>query len=153
MANYRRLYLDGYSYFITVVTHRRNPILIENIDLLRQSFRESKERYRYRIDAIVILPDHFHMIITPDIPTEYPEIIRAVKYHFSRNIDPKYFADIDQSDSRWRRGSKPVWQKRFYEHTIRDGKDMDEKMEYIRGNPIKHALVNIWNDWKYSSFA
>ncbi len=65
MANYKRLYLDGYSYFITIVTHQRQPVLINNIDLLRESFRESKKYYRFTLDAIVILPDHLHMILTP----------------------------------------------------------------------------------------
>ncbi|MBU1668793.1 transposase [bacterium] len=78
--------MDGYSYFLTVVTHQRNPILIENIDLLRESFRVSKTKYSYKIEAIVILPDHFHLIITPDVFTEYPKIIRAIKYHFSKYI-------------------------------------------------------------------
>jgi len=58
MANYTRIFLDGYSYFITVVTHQRNPILIANLELLRNAFRESRSKYEYRIDAIVILPDH-----------------------------------------------------------------------------------------------
>ena len=75
MANYKRIFMDGYSYFITVITHERNPILIENIDLLRESFSVSKIKYRYRIDAIVIMPDHFHMIITPQNAEEYPHII------------------------------------------------------------------------------
>ena len=75
MANYKRVFLNGYSYFITVVTHRRNMILIENIDILRESFCESKRFYLYEIDAIVILPDHLHMIITPQNAKDYPKII------------------------------------------------------------------------------
>ena len=65
MANYKRLFLAGHSYYFTIVTHRRNPILIDNIEILRESFRESKAYFDYTIDAIVILPDHIHMIITP----------------------------------------------------------------------------------------
>jgi len=87
MANYKRIFMDGYSYFITVVTHQRNPILIDNIELLRESFRVSKLKYIYSIEAIVILPDHFHMIIKPEVSTDYPKIIRAVKYHFSRHLE------------------------------------------------------------------
>ena len=66
MADYKRLFLDGYSYYLTIVTHKRMPLLIEHIEALRESFRESKQHYSYTINAIVILPDHLHMIITPD---------------------------------------------------------------------------------------
>ena len=74
MAKYKRLFLDGYSYYFTIVTHRRNPLLIDNIELLRESFRESKQYYVYKIDTIVVLPDHIHMIITPKKVREYPKI-------------------------------------------------------------------------------
>ncbi len=87
MADYKRLFLDGYSYYLTIVTHRRNPILIDNIEVLRESFRESKKYYAYSIDAIVILPDHLHMIITPKVATEYPKIVRAIKYNFSTKVN------------------------------------------------------------------
>ena len=144
--------MDGYSYYLTIVTHQRNPILIENIDLLRASFADSQRRYRYAIDAIVILPEHIHMIITPQNATEYPKIIRAIKYYFSVHCDHKYYAHLMQSYSRNRRGSKPIWQKRFYEHTIRDARDMGEKIRYIRNNPVKHGhvdKVDKVDDWKF----
>jgi len=152
MADYKRVFLDGYSYFITVVTHQRNSILIDNIDLLRQSFAISKAKYAYSIDAITILPDHFHTIITPKNANDYPKIIRAIKYHFSQHLDPKYYAHIEQSRSRNRRGNKPIWQKRFYEHTIRNEKDWYLQMDYIKHNAVKHGLVENAKDWKYSSF-
>ncbi len=152
MANYKRVFVEGYSYFITIITHQRNPILIENIALLRESFRVSKSKYSYKIEGIVILPEHFHMIITPHIAREYPKIIRAIKYHFSKHLAPKYYEHLEQSKSRWQRGLKPIWQKRYYEHTIRDKRDYVKKMEYIQFNPIKHQLVKDIKDWKYSSF-
>ena len=123
MPNYKRVFLDGFSYFLTVVTHQRNPILIDNIELLRESFRVSRSKYNYQIDAIAIMPDHFHMIVTPEISTEYPDIIKTIKQHFSEYCDEKYFQHLYQSNSRNAKGYKPVWQKRFYEHTIRDEKD------------------------------
>jgi len=152
MANYRRIFLNGFSYYLTIVTHKRNPILVDNIALLRESFRVSKTKYAYTIDAIVILPDHFHMIITPDIPTQYPQIIRAVKYHFSKHLDARYYAHIEQSKSRAKRGSKPIWQKRYYEHTIRNEKDYMEKLTYMYHNPVKHQYVIKSDAWVYSSF-
>jgi len=152
MANYRRIFEDGYSYYITMVTHRRKPILVENIALLRESFRQSKKVFDYRIDEIIVLPDHVHMIITPAVSVEYPKIIGYIKAYFSRHCDEKYFAEETQSFSRYQRRHKPIWQKRYYEHTIRNEKDMREKINYMQNNPVKHGLAETIEDWKYSSF-
>ena len=153
MANYRRIFLDGYSYYLTVVTHQRNPILIENIELLRESFWASRTRYDYTIDAIVILPDHFHMIITPKFAKEYPSIIKTIKQHFSKHCDPEFYADTEQSASRTKEGYRPVWQKKYYEHTIRNEKDLQEKLQYMYHNPVKHGWVEKCDEWRYSSFS
>ena len=150
MAQYKRIFLAGYSYYFTIVTYKRNPILIENIELLRDSFRESKQYFKYSIDAIVVLPDHIHMIITPQVAEEYPRIIKSIKYYFSKHY--KFEDEIGQSVSRYKRKYKPIWQKRFYEHTIRDEKDYFRCIEYIKNNPIKHNYVEDTKEWKYSSF-
>jgi len=152
MANYKRIFLEGYSYYLTIVTHQRNPILIENIELLRESFRVSKRLYRYKIEAIVVLPDHFHMIITPKIAKEYPQIIRTIKQYFSKHCEEHFYAHLEQSNSRWKEGYKPIWQKKYYEHTIRNEKDFLEKVKYIHANPIKHELVEELGKWEYSSY-
>ncbi len=150
MANYKRLFIAGYSYYITIVTHRREALLIENIDILRESFKESKKYYKYQINSIIILPDHLHMIITPQNTLEYPKIIHSIKYNFSKRYRPK--EKIEQSTSRDKNKMKPIWQKRYYEHTIRDEKDYSRCIEYMKTNPIKHKLVENQKDWKYSSF-
>jgi putative transposase len=149
MADYKRLFLDGYSYYLTIVTHKRMPLLIEHIEALRESFCESKRYYSYSIDAIVILPDHLHMIITPSDVHEYPKIIRAIKYNFSMMVR----TNVEQSMARAKKGMTPVWQKRYYEHTIRDEKDYLRCLEYMKNNPIKHELVENGEVWKYSSFS
>lgn len=155
VMNYRRIYADGYSYFLTMVTHRRKPLLVDNIELLRYAFRLSKKKYAYRIDAIVILPDHLHMIITPRVFSEYSQIISAIKRSFVYGLDKqtKEEAKMAISPSKYRRSHAAIWQERFYEHTIRDEKDWLEKMAYIQNNPIKHGLADNNNEWKYSSFA
>ena len=152
MANYRRLHIDKYSYFLTIVTYQRNPILIDNIELLRDSFRYSKSKYQYTINAIVILPEHLHIIITPNIAQEYSLIIKDTKSYFSKHCEEKYYSHLYQSVSRIKQGYKPIWQKRFYEHTIRDERDYKIRLDYIHFNPIKHKLVDRVKDWKYSSF-
>ena len=154
VMNYRRIYSDGYSYFLTMVTHRRKPWLVENIELLRYAFRLSKKKYDYRIDAIVILPDHLHMIITPQISKEYSKIINSIKRSFVYGLDEKIKQEAkgEISNSKYRRSHAGIWQERFYEHTIRDEKDWVEKMEYIQYNPLKHELVENIEDWEHSSF-
>ncbi|RLA76865.1 MAG: transposase [Epsilonproteobacteria bacterium] len=154
MSNYKRIYKDGYSYFITIVTHRREPILIDNIALLRKSFALSKKSYSYSIDAIIILPDHLHMIITPTKAKEYSKIVSHIKRSFVYGLDGDYKqnAKMTLSNSSYRRKLSGIWQKRFYEHTIRDEKDWLEKISYIKYNAVKHKLVEVWDDWEYSSF-
>jgi len=155
MSNYTRVFLDGYSYFITIVTQGRNPILVENIALLRDSFKRSKKRYHYTIDAIVILPDHIHMILTPQNKADYPKIISHIKRSFVYGLDThtKEEAKLRLTSSTHSRKLSGIWQKRFYEHTIRDEKDWLEKMYYIQHNAVKHALVDDWKEWEYSSFS
>ena len=147
MAKYKRLFLDGHSYYLTMVTHKRQPLLVDHIALLRESFRESKRYYTYRIDAIVILPDHIHMIITPKNANDYPKIMKAIKYNFSRHFN----VEEEQSYSRYQRKLKPIWQKRYYEHTIRNEKDYLRCLEYMRDNPLKHGYVENNEVWEYMS--
>ena len=150
MAKYKRVFLDGHSYYITIITHRRVPILIDNIKILRDSFRESKKYFIYKIDAIVILPDHIHMIITPQNKMDYPKIIQAIKYNFSKRYNDD--KNIEQSQSRYKHKMRAIWQKRYYEHTIRNEEDYNNCIEYIRLNPIKHQYIKNEEIWKYSSF-
>ena len=102
----------------------------------------------------MILPDHLHMIITPRHAKDYPKIVRAIKYNFSVGADC-HRTDIkneEQSIARHKKGLKPIWQKRYYEHTIRDEKDYLRCLEYMKNNPIKHGVVENVEEWEYSSF-
>jgi putative transposase len=151
MANYKRLFLNGYSYYITMVTHERNPILIQNITLLRESFRYAKSKFSFHIEAIVVMPDHIHMILKVNHAKEYPKIISSIKRYFSQKCDPLFYQHLWQSHHREQQGYKPIWQKRFYEHTIRDEKEYNETLHYIYNNPVKHGFVENIYQWQYSS--
>jgi len=152
--NYKRIFANGYSYFITIVTQQREPLLVDNIGLLRIAFGLSKRRYDYSIDAIVVLPDHIHMIITPKNAKEYPKIISHIKRSFVYGLDNKTKdkAKMRISSAKYRRKHSGVWQERYYEHTIRDEEDWLVRLEYIRINPVKHNLVEDATQWEYSSF-
>lgn len=152
MSNYKRIFLDGYSYYITIVTHERNPILLSNISLLRTSFAYAKTKFRFTIDEIVILPDHLHMVITVSKAKDYPKIISSMKRYFSQNCDVRFTQHISQSYSRKKQGYNLVWQKRYYEHMIRDDKEYEEKIAYMHHNPVKHGYVDNVEAWEYGSF-
>ena len=151
---YRRIFEDGYSYFLTLVTHERKPLLIENIVLLRYAVKLSQEKYDYILDAVVILPDHLHMIITPKIATEYPKIITHIKRSFVYGMSEsvKNRSKNSLASTKKKRNHSGIWQERYYEHTIRDEKDFKIRLDYIHFNPVKHRYVNAAKEWKYSSF-
>lgn len=93
MSNYRRVFIENSVIFVTMVTFKRNPILIKKIEELRHSFKVAKEKYKFEIVGIVILPDHLHMIIKPENIKEYPQIICTIKYQFSRQISDEEIED------------------------------------------------------------
>ncbi len=154
MAKYRRIFKDGYSYFLTVVTENREPILIDNIDILREGFALSIKRYRYKLDAVVIMPEHFHMIITPKSAKDYPKIVSHIKRAFTYGLDSsiKDRAKESLSISKDKRKYSGIWQRRFFEHTIRNKEDFKLRFDYIHFNPVKHGLVKKVSDWEFSSF-
>ena len=149
MPNYRRMYIENSYVFLTVAVQNRKPILIENINLLRQSFKRSKEIYNFEIFASVILPDHMHLILKPQNINEYPKIIFAIKYHFSRNFPNK--PEIP-SQSKLKKGEKGIWQRRYYEHTILSEEELGIYTDYVHFNPIKHNLTDSVKSWEHSSF-
>lgn len=132
--------------FITVVTYNRQPILIDNINLLRQSLKDS--RYNFNIIAGVVLPEHFHILIKPENIKELPKIIFSIKYRFSRNIGGIGIPPYELK----RKGERKIWQSRYYDHIIRNEKDLEKHIDYIHYNPIKHGFVTKAIDYPYSSF-
>ena len=110
--NYRRLFVQGSYVFLTVVTYNRQPILIKNIELLRKAFQNTKKNYDFEIFAMVVLPEHFHILLKPNNIYEYPKIMSSVKHCFSRNYNA-----VGQVCPTYDR-NKLIWQLRYWEHTI-----------------------------------
>ena len=148
MPNYTRIFAQNHPYFITIKTEKRRPILIENITLLRQAFAHSKQYFKYEIDSISIMPDHLHMILYPEDASEYPNIIKSIKTYFSKNINQRFKTTQSQSKKK----ELGIWQRRYYEHTIRNETELERYRNYIHYNPVKHRLVKCAKDWKFSSF-
>jgi len=150
---YRRARLKGGAYFFTIVTHRRRTIfrVPRNVSLLRDAVRIVMKRHPFRIDAFVLLPDHLHCLWrSPDGDSDFSTRWRLIKSHFSRACPDRY--KRTPFSSRAKKGEQAIWQRRFWEHHIRDEDDFVKHVEYIHYNPVKHGLVKAPKDWPYSSF-
>ena len=150
---YRRARIKGGTYFFTVVTHRRRRFLCqaENVELLRNALRHVMKRHPFKIDAFVLLPDHLHCIWTlPQEDHDFSTRWRLVKSYFSRHCESQYRGEV--SASRKRKKERAIWQRRFWEHAIRDDEDYARHVGFIYYNPVKHGLVRAPRDWEYSSF-
>ena len=155
MSDYRRNYVAGGTFFFTVVTNRRRPILVsENArTALRQALREVRSRRSFSVSAIVLLPDHLHTVWTlPDGFADYSLLWRQVKSRFTQLYLEGGGAECGVSASRDLKGERGVWGRRFYEHTVRDEQDLKRCVDYIHVNPLKHRLVDRVSDWPWSSF-
>jgi len=150
MTNYRRYRVKGGCYFFTVVLLNRNSVLLtDNIDLLRFAFKYVKNKHPFDIDALVVLPDHLHCILTlPENDDDFSMRWRLIKATFSRSIAKTE----TRSQSRVNKAERGIWQRRFWEHAIRDEKDFQQHVDYIHYNPVKHALVNQVVQWPFSTF-
>ncbi|MFT5082419.1 MAG: putative transposase [Lentisphaeria bacterium] len=147
---YRRSYVEGGTYFFTVnLLERHKSLLVDYIEALREAVRWVKVRRPFDIDAWVVLPDHMHAVWTlPEGDADYSSRWREVKKRFAKVI-PK---TEGLSAARKAKGERGVWQRRFWEHTVRDEKDYQYHVDYVHLNPMKHGLVNRVHDWPYSSF-
>jgi putative transposase len=145
VSNYRRAYLPGGIYFFTVVTFNRAPVFTDEsrVEALRQAFRKVKATRPFEIDAMVILPEHLHCIWRmPEGDADYSSRWREIKKAASRQINTATNA----------RNERMVWQRRFWEHAIRDEEDWRRHVDYIHYNPVKHGLASSPGEWAWSSF-
>jgi len=150
MSNYRRLKVSGATYFFTVtLADRHSTLLIDNVDSLREAFSKTMAEQPFWADAMVILPDHLHAIWTlPEDDHDFSNRWRKIKTRFTKTIGYRPML----SRSLASKGEKGIWQRRFWEHMIRDDQDYSAHLEYCWSNPIKHGLVERAVDWPYSSF-
>jgi putative transposase len=145
MSDYRRAHIPGGCYFFTVVTHRRAPFFESpiHIERLREAFRRVRAQHRFAIEAIVVLPDHLHTVwrLPPD-DADFSMRWRLIKHFVATGIRAECNA----------RGEKAVWQRRFWEHVIRDEVDWRRHVDYVHYNPVRHGYVDHPADWPWSSF-
>ena len=150
MTGYRRNFVAGGGFFFTVnLAERRLRLLTDRIAALRAAFRDVLRRHPFEIAAIVVLPDHLHAVwrLPPD-DADFAVRWRLIKSAFSRSLPSGELI----SDGRAAKGERGIWQRRYWEHTIRDERDIARHIDYIHINPVKHGYVSRVVDWPYSSF-
>ena len=149
MVQYRRNRVPGGTYFFTVTLRdRRATTLSEYIDALRAAFRETLLERPFVMDAMVVLPDHLHAVWTlPQEDVDYAGRWRSIKSRFTRAL-----VKSDVELVRNVKGEYDLWQRRYWEHTIRDDVDLARHVDCIHFNLVKHGLVEQVRDWPYSSF-
>jgi len=145
--HYRRDKTAGGCYFFTLVTEHRQTLLTlpDNVARLREAFRREKQRNPFTLDAVVVLPEHIHCIMTlPEGDTDYSGRLSRIKRYFSVGCTG---VTKPGSSSREMKRERPVWQRRFWEHLIRNDEDWRRHMDYIHYNPVKHGLVTSPWEW------
>jgi putative transposase len=145
-----RAFVPGGTFFFTVtLLERRRKLLTENIDNLREVFKAARRRRPFTMEAIVILPDHLHCIWT--LPPGDADF--STRWH---DIKARFAAQLSRGERlsarRLKKGERGIWQRRFWEHVIRDEADYERHADYIHYNPVKHGQVTRVADWPYSSF-
>ena len=150
MTAYRRNFIPGGCFFFTVnLADRRLRLLTEHVETLRLAFRETHRRHPFTIDAVVVLPDHLHAVWTlPKGDRDFATRWRLIKSTFSRNCA----TGEPVSASRAAKRERGIWQRRYWEHTIRDENDFGRHIDYVHINPVKHGFVTQARDWPHSSF-
>ena len=151
MPDYRRAWCPGGTYFFTVNLLQRqgNDLLTGHIDLLRSAVSSVRQRHPFEIHGWVALPDHLHCVIElPADDADFATRWRLIKMGFSKAL-PK---TEKRSCVRLRLGERGIWQRRYWEHLIRDERDFRAHMDYVHINPVKHGLVDCVGDWPYSTF-
>lgn len=151
MPNYRRAWCPGGTYFFTVTLLERcsNDLLVRHIDRLRAAMAYVRARHPFTIHGWVVLPDHLHCVIElPAGDADYAMRWALIKQRFSKSTP----ATELRSEVRLRRKERGIWQRRYWEHLIRDEADFAAHMDYVHFNPVKHGLVARVIDWPHSTF-
>jgi putative transposase len=150
MSRYRRAKIQGGTYFFTVtLADRSSDLLVRHIDLLRQSYAAAQELYPFETVAICVMPDHVHAVWTlPPEDANFPLRWSLIKSKFSRGLPSK----PERTTSKVAKREKGIWQRRYWEHAIRDDADLARHIDYIHFNPVKHGHVSKVCDWPHSSF-
>ena len=154
MSHYRRANTAGGTYFFTVVSYQRKPVLCDEPirDALRDAIKETQLKYPFTVDAWVLMPDHLHCLWTlPEGDSNYSKRWGIIKRRVSIVCGDAYNRNKCVNASKRKHRESTLWQRRFWEHQIRDQHDYNNHMDYIHYNPVKHGLCERPDLWPYST--
>ncbi|MFH1719373.1 MAG: transposase [Planctomycetota bacterium] len=155
MSHYRRADFCGGYYFFTVVSYQRQTVLAGELARkhLRHAFEKVRSKRYYETIAICLLPEHLHCIWKlPENDSDFSTRWSLIKKDFTMNYLKAGGGELLQTDSRSKHRHRGIWQKRFWEHQIRDERDLQRHIDYIHYNPVKHGLVKDIGDWPWSTY-
>ncbi len=155
MPEYRRIYQPGGTYFFTLVTYNRKPIFHSKHarDLLHTAWVDVKSRHTFETIAVCLLPEHIHAIWKlPEGDADYAMRWKEIKRLFTREYLRQIGSGDIRNESRQIQGEAAIWQRRYWAHVLFDQNDLNNHIDYIHINPLKHSLVDQVSDWEYSSF-
>ena len=155
MPDYRRLFRPGGTFFFTVVTHKRRRLLCgpHACRCLRVAIERIRSDRPFEVLAFVLLPDHFHCVWKlPDDDADFSIRMACIKKDFTKSRLAGGGDEIGISRARRNRRERGVWQRRFWEHAIRDEDDLARHVNYIHYNPVKHRMTRCPHEWPFSSF-
>lgn len=146
---YRRAHAKGGTYFFTVnLANRQSDLLVTHIQVLREVIRYVKNAHPFALEAMVVLPEHLHAIWRlPVGDADYPKRWSLIKSGFSKKLDKTELI----RPSRQIKRERGIWQRRYWEHQIKDEIDFEKHVDYIHYNPVKHGYVRKANEWPYST--
>jgi putative transposase len=149
MVQYRRAQSPGGIFALTFTLNKRGSnLLTNNFDLFKSCYAIAQKRWPFETVAMVVLPDHVHVVWKlPENDGDYSLRIRVIKHLFTRGLIKKGMDFRKRSN-----GERSCWQRRFWEHQVRDEQDLRNQVDYIHYNPVKHGFVEHVKDWPYSSF-
>jgi putative transposase len=155
MSHYRRANLSGGYYFFTVVTYQRHKILVGELARkhLRRAFEKVRSTRYFETIAFCLLPEHLHCLWRlPEDDSDFSTRWSLIKKDFTVNYLKTGCTELTQTNSRSKHRHRGVWQKRFWEHQIRDERDLHRHVDYIHYNPVKHGLVKNIDNWPWSTY-
>ena len=154
MRTHIRADAAGAVYFFTLTLQDRGArTLVEHVDLLRAAVRDVKARHPFDIEAMVVLPEHLHALWRlPVEDKDFSTRWMLVKKAFTQGLVEAGVLPEEATSARGLKGERNLWQRRFWEHQVRDEEDFQRHVDYIHYNPVKHGWVSRAADWPHSSF-
>jgi putative transposase len=156
----KRYYGAGHAHFITCGCYHRQPWLDTPVrrNLLLTILEEVRQRYRFVVLGYVVMPDHFHLLISEPQVGDPSKVMQLVKQLYAQRVIPrtrrKRSDAPDSSRQGLPRAPQPVhiWEARFYDFNVWTEHKRVEKLRYMHGNPVKRGLVSEPEQWAWSSF-